>query len=86
MDFTGHKLVIINRSWVFDMTEYIGYKTKVHKGTVISYNKAFRVDEDANVNLVFTKEKDIKVPTYILKSVEKIIKRYREELSNGNIK
>lgn len=86
MDFTGHKLVIINRSWVFDMTEYIGYKTKVNKGTVISYERAFRVEEDANVNLNFTKELGIKVPTYILKSVEKIIKRYREELSDGNIK
>lgn len=84
MDFTGHKLVIINRSWVFDMTEYIGYKTKVNKGTVISYERAFRVEEDANVNLNFTKELGIKVPTYILKSVEKIIKRYREELSDGN--
>ena len=79
MDFTGHKLVIINRSWVFDMTEFKGYRTKVSKGVVIDYKMAFSVTEGSDGKLDFEKF-DIQVPTYVLKSVEKIIKNYREEI------
>lgn len=82
MDFTGHKLIIINSSWVFDMTEYIGYKTKVSRGVVKEYTRAFTVDESDEGVLTFNKERNMKIPIYILKSVEKIIKNYRKELEN----
>lgn len=75
MDFTGHKLIIINKSWCFDITEFIGYKTKVSDNNVTEYTKAFVVQNNID-NLTFIKEIGIVIPAYILKKVEKIINGY----------
>ena len=40
--FDGHQMYKIGNDWVFNLTEFIGYKVKVDKnnGTVLSYKKA----------------------------------------------
>ena len=76
--FAGHEFIkIITDTWVFDLTEFIGYKVELNNdNTVKSYEKAFQVVEGDNGYEI---DKFIKVPTKILKETLNQIKKYIED-------
>lgn len=77
--YDGHHLIkICGDTWVFDITEFLGYKVKLEKDnkTVKSFELAFSVIEDGK-QLVF--EKHLKVPAKILKRTVDIINQYEQE-------
>lgn len=76
--FQGHQFVsLINKNWIFDLTEFIGYKVKLDENdNVISYKEAFQaivIDSD----IVF--EKSMRVPLKVLKEAYSQISNYYKE-------
>lgn len=77
--FTGHTFTkLINENWVFDFTEYIGYKVELNKqGEVRKYTEAFRaVTEDNKINFL----KSMSVPVKVLREAQKQIELYQNDL------
>lgn len=76
--FEEHQFIkLINNNWVFDLTEFIGYKVKLDKDdNVISYKEAFQV-LTVGEELIF--EKFIRVPLKILKEASNQIKLFWED-------
>lgn len=70
--FKGHEFVkLLNDNWVFDITEFKGYKVKTIDGEVSEHTLAFIAHvEDGEV----TFDKRVKVPVKVLKEVKHIIK------------
>ena len=77
--FKGHQFIkICNDNWVFDLTEYIGYKVKLDEdGNVESYKQAYQVIQVEN-ELTF--EKFTRVPLKIFKETVNVINEYNEEI------
>ena len=78
MQFDGHQLYTIGNDWVFDLTEFIGYKVIKKNGHVSSYEKAFSVEKNIN-NTDFKFSRDIKVPAGVVRKVREIITNYYKE-------
>lgn len=76
--YDGHQFLKIDNTWVFDLTEYKGYKVKVKDNIVSEYTKAFRAIETEDNNVYF--DKFIEVPLIILKKVIKIIRTNNEDM------
>lgn len=77
--YEGHQFMkICNDNWVFDITEFIGYKVMLDKDkkTVKSYKMAFTAI-DMDKQIIF--EKHIGVPAKVLKETVDIIKKYEKE-------
>ena len=75
--YDGHQFVKIDNTWVFDLTEYKGYKVKANNGKIESYTKAFSAIEIDNNMYYF--EKYIEVSLSILKKALKIINKNNED-------
>lgn len=80
MSFEGHQIFKVNKHWIFDLTEFIGYKVHLNKsGEPIKFDKAFRVlDEDKDCNFNYAKYVD-KIPVGVLRKTEELIKKYYKE-------
>lgn len=78
MMFTGHHLVkICNGDWVFDMTEFKGYKVKLDTdGSVKDYKLAFDADMYAD-KIEFNKY--MKVPVKVIRESSDVIWNYNKE-------
>ncbi len=76
--FDGHKMYKIGNDWVFNLTEFIGYKLKVDKndGTVISYTKAFKLTKTPDG---YSYDKYMSVPVGVLRKAIKIVENYQKE-------
>lgn len=76
--FQGHQFVkLLNENWVFDLTEYIGYKVNVNEQKeVTSYKQAFQASYMGE-EIVF--EKFTRVPIKILKEAANVIRAYEED-------
>lgn len=74
--FEGHKLYKINKDWVFDLTEFVGYKVFWKNGRISEVRKMFSVEQYGN-RFVFYKYGN--VPLKVLKNTEKIIDHYYRE-------
>ena len=76
--FKGHQFIqLVNENWVFDLTEFVGYKVKLNnEGEVVSYKEAFQVLTVSD-EIIF--DKHIRVPLKILKEASNQIKLYWEE-------
>ena len=74
--FEGHQFIILSsREWVFDITEFRGYKVELDKhGIVNKATLAFIVKEDGD-NILF--DKLINVPVKVLKETKAEILNYR---------
>lgn len=79
--FQGHQFIrICNDSWVFDLTEYVGYKVKLDSdGNVINYKEAYEVIV-INDEIIFNKI--IRTPLKVLKETLNVIEKYAEETCN----
>jgi len=77
--FKGHQFVkIYNDNWVFDVTEYKGYKVKLgSNGEIQDYREAYRALINNN-ELTF--EKYMVVPIKVLKETVNFIKAYNKEI------
>lgn len=79
MNFDGHQIYKIGNDWVFDITEYIGYRVlKDDCGQVTSYDKAFYLEKSNNGK----KTKFIQcldVPVGVMRKAAKIVDIYCRE-------
>mgnify|MGYP000941603742 CR=1 FL=1 len=82
--FEGHQLYKIDDEWVFNLTEFTGYRVNVNKedNTVISYDKAFRLIKTLND---YSYDKYMSVPIGVLRKSINIVENYQKEafLCNG---
>lgn len=76
--FKGHQLVkLVNDHWVFDITDYTGYKVSINKsGEATSYKEAFRAYRDDDEICI---EKTIPVPIKIIKETMIVINSIEEK-------
>lgn len=77
--YDGHQFIkIYGDEWVFDITEFLGYKVVLDKDekTVKDYKLAFTV-LGYDKEIIF--EKHIRVPAKVLKATVDIIYKYRKE-------
>lgn len=77
--YDGHQFVkICDDTWVFDITEFIGYKVILdkYKKQVKSYKQAFTAI-DMDKQIIF--EKHIGVPAKVLKETVNVIEKYEKE-------
>lgn len=77
--FVGHNFIkLLNDNWVFDFTEYIGYKVELDKnGKVKEYTEAFRaITVDKKIDFI----KSISVPVKVLREAQKQIEKYQDEI------
>lgn len=81
--FKGHQLIkLINEDWVFDLTEFVGYKVKHNSnGEVESYKEAFQA-LTIGEELVF--EKRTRVPLKVLKEAANQIQEYLKEYGDDD--
>lgn len=81
--FEGHRLYKIGNDWVFDLTEFIGYKVNVEGSKVESFEKAFTVKRsEDNKSYKFTRA--VPIPVGVMRKAKTIIEDYlREALLNG---
>lgn len=78
--FIGHNFTkLINDNWVFDFTEYVGYKVELDKnGKVKEYTEAFRaITVDNKIDFI----KSISVPIKVLKEAQIQIEKYQNEIN-----
>ena len=74
MKFQGHQFVILGEQWVFDMTEFKGYKiTYDASGELESFEEAFDVEVRGHDNTL-RYHKEIDVPLIIMEKTEKLIR------------
>ena len=77
--YEGHHFIkICGDEWVFDITEFIGYKVKLDKDkkTVKEYKPAF---EAMNYNKQIVFEKYTRVPAKVLRETAEVIVNYEKE-------
>lgn len=80
--FEGHIIYKIGNDWIFDLTEFIGYRVYVNEGEVENFTKAFTVTKSADGDYLF--EKIIEIPVGVMRKTTKIIENYiREAMING---
>lgn len=79
MKFEGHEIIKINRNWIFDLTEFIGYKVWTHKDQIVKYKKAFRIRDPKNDGKFdITKYIDT-VPLGVIRKSQEVIRNYYRE-------
>ena len=72
--FKGHKFVkLTSNNWVFDLTEFIGYRVYTTANS-LEYQKAFRANMQSNNMVRF--EKYTGVPIKVLKESDQLINGY----------
>ncbi len=78
MIFNGHKLYKINKNWVFDLTDFTGYKVIWANGSIVDYMRAFRTVESTNKK-GYEFIKFMTVPVGVMRKSEKLIEFYFRE-------
>lgn len=76
--FKGHQFIkLLSNDWVFDLTEYQGYKVKLDDNNkVVSYKEAFSV-EVVGDEIIFSKT--TRVPLKVLREASNQIRKYESE-------
>lgn len=76
--FTGHQLYKIDNDWVFNLTEFKGYKVKIDKSTgkVVGYQLAYILEGSTGF---YSFHKEIEVPLSILRKTVEIVDNYTKE-------
>jgi len=77
--FDGHHFVKIDDDWVFDLTDFKGYKVYKHEGT-LEYELAYTI---SNTNNIFIHNTFIDTPLHVLRRTQKIINNNTGWGSNG---
>ena len=77
--FKGHTIYIINKNWIFDLTEFTGYKVLEvsDNGEILDVQMAFRI-EPVGETYVFNKY--MSVPVDVVRRSKKIVSEYRKEV------
>ena len=77
--FKGHQFCISNEDFVFDLTDFIGYKTiKSKDGNIAGYEKAYKAMIDTDRNIEYVKYRDI--PSDLTDKTNSIIRDYMIKL------
>lgn len=75
--FEGHQLYKIGNGWVFDLTEFIGYKVKLDgMDKVVGYQRAFKITKTSDG---YMHNKYISVPSGIIRKSLAVVKNYKRE-------
>ena len=74
--FTGHNFVkVVNNEWVFDITEFVGYKVEFDSsGKVTGYKKAFKAECKGNSEISIERYEEI--PVKVINQVKSLISVY----------
>lgn len=76
MSFKGHQFYRIGKEWVFDLTDFKGYKVEMNGDQVVRYYTAFIVkDDEGRYSFMST----IYTPIDVMKRVENIVETYKKE-------
>lgn len=80
--FKGHQFIkLLDDNWVFDLTEYEGYKVKFDKDhNITGYKEAF-IAEVVEDEIMFNKL--TRVPLKVLKEAANQIRIYESKLGNN---
>lgn len=76
--FEGHKLCRIDNTWVFDLTEFVGYRILIEDEKVVGYKKVFVVKMDRDYSS-FEFEKMGTVHFGVMRKTKKLIQQYFRE-------
>lgn len=76
--FNGHQLYIIGEEWVFDLTEFIGYKVKKNGDNIESFNKAFSIVKSPDHSDFHFKREET-IPLGVMRKSKNIIENYLKE-------
>lgn len=77
--FDGHVMYKICDNWIFNLTEFIGYKIKTKQnGQVESYTKAYKLNKE-ETNEYYYYDKYISVPVGVLRKSMDIVENYNKE-------
>lgn len=79
VSFEGHKLCKIDREWVFDLTEFTGYKVDVENGKVKGIQRAFTVTRNDNDGTYQFNRLIKEVNLGVLRKSKHIIENYFKE-------
>lgn len=86
-DFTGHQLVLINGGWMFDITEFKGYKVELNSDNqLVRSNLAFIVKEMDNDIEEGDREnqyyflKNMQIPLSVLQTALRVILNYNTKV------
>lgn len=75
--FQGHELIRLGTEWVFDLTEFEGYR-RVKKGNTENLIKSYSVIRGKDNEIKF--EKMTEVPAGILRKTKKVVDNYFKEV------
>ena len=75
--FNGHQLYTIGEEWVFDLTEFIGYRIKIKNSKVQSYERVFTVKRDKSYGYKF--DKQTAIPLGVMRKSRMIIENYMRD-------
>lgn len=78
--FDGHRLFKIGNNWVFDLTEFIGYKVTQEDGVIKTYEKAFTVTKSNSDNSLSFKKKTL-IPAGVMRKSDLIIRNYLKKVT-----
>lgn len=76
--FDGHRLYKIGDEWVFDLTEFIGYKVIQNGDRVESFERAYTVKKNKD-RKDYEFKKLLTVPVGVMRKTTTIIKDYLSE-------
>jgi hypothetical protein len=76
MSMEGHELVIIEKEWLFDLTEFVGYKIKpaVNDNESLIYTKAFEIKDGEGFIGRLKVTKFIDIPLKVIRRSKELIK------------
>lgn len=84
MKFLGHQMYTIYKNWLFDLTTFTGYKLTFENNKIISYEKAFSLqDIDNNGKFEVTKFID-NIPVGIIRKSQVIVGIYYKRTFVGD--
>lgn len=85
MDFQGHELIILEKGWVFDITDFVGYKVKTGKDgeNVTNYEKAFSIEDSKDEKEELHVTRFISIPLRVTKRAKRVIEIRRGVESSG---
>lgn len=73
--FNGHQLYTLGDEWVFDLTEFIGYKVTKQGEKVQKIERAFSVSK-SNDHQTYNFTKYFNIPLGIMRKARDIIEKY----------
>ena len=78
MRFQGHRFYKIGNNWIFNLTEFVGYKVEVRDGKVEQFEEAFRVIKSED-HTDYNFQREMPIPLGVMRKSKSIIEDYLKE-------